>query len=138
MERVWLYSKGNKMKKEDIKLTAKLALLALVVIMALFALNASYRYYSVWSMEMAGKAKLAEASQSRQIQVEQAKGELEASKSIAEAIAIVGKATKQYPEYRKQMYIQAFAEALTNGTISQIVYIPTEAGIPILEAKRGN
>ena len=100
----------------------------------LFAVMITYRHYSVWSMEMQGKAKLAEATQSRQIQIEQAKAELEASKHRAEAIAIVGEAAQQFPEYRQQEYIGAFAEALKEGNISQIMYIPTEAGIPIMEA----
>jgi peptidyl-tRNA hydrolase len=47
---------------------------------------------------MQGKARLAEATQSRQIQVEQARGEVEAAKMRAEAIAIVGQATKDFPE----------------------------------------
>ncbi len=112
----------------------KLASAGLFTIVLFIGLMFGYRHYSVWSMEMQGKAKLAESTQSRQIQVEQAKAELEAAKFTAQAIAIVGKAAKEFPEYRNQMYIQAFAEALSNGDINQIMYIPTEAGIPILEA----
>lgn len=102
----------------------------------MFALSFTYRHYSVWSMEMQGKANLAKATQDRQIQVEQAKSEFEASKYVAKAIEIVGKSAQKYPEYRNQMYIQAFAEALQEGNIAQIIYVPTEAGIPILEANR--
>lgn len=101
-----------------------------------FGLAAVSRWYDVWSMEMQGKAKLAEASQSRQIQVEQAKAEKESATLRADAIAIVGQATKDFPEYRQQEYIGAFAEALKEGKMSQIIYIPTEAGMPILEAGR--
>jgi len=120
----------------NLKEMTQLIFLGIVMVILLFALAFTYRHYSVWSMEMQGKAKLAEATQSRQIQVEQAKAELEASEDVAKAITIVGEVAKKYPEYRKQMYIQAFAEALSNGTINQILYIPTEAGIPILEVKR--
>lgn len=81
-----------------------------------------------------GRALLTEASQTRMIQVEQARGELEAAKLRAEAIKIVGKAAQEYPEYRNQEYIGAFAEALKDGKINQIIYVPTEASIPILEA----
>ena len=97
---------------------------------------AGYRTYSVWSMEMQGKAKLAEATQSRQIQIEQAKGEREAASLRAEAISIVGKAAKEFPEYRQQEFIGSFAEALKEGKIHQIMYVPTEANIPITEANR--
>ena len=105
-------------------------------VMILILVTVGYRYYSVWSMEMQGKAKLAEATQSRQIQVEQAKAEKEAAVLRAEAIAIVGEAAKNFPEYRQQEFIGAFAEALKEGNIEQIMYIPTEAGIPLTEATR--
>ncbi len=117
----------------DLKIIVTRLLLTMVI---LFGTSVGYRHYLVWSMEMQGKAKLAEATQSRQIQVEQAKAELEAAKDTAEAIRIVGAVAQQYPEYRKQMFIQGFSEALSAGTINQIVYIPTDAGIPILEASR--
>ena len=99
-----------------------------------FGVAVLYRYYDVWSMEKQGQASLMKASQTRQIQVEQAKAEKEAATLRAEAIAIIGKAAKEYPEYRTQEYIGAFAEALKEGKMQQIIYVPTEANIPILEA----
>jgi regulator of protease activity HflC (stomatin/prohibitin superfamily) len=106
------------------------------VIVLGFGVVASYRYYDVWSMEMQGKAKLAEASQSRQIQVEQARAEKEAAVLRSEAIAIVGKAAKEYPAYSTLAYYSAMADALKEGKIQQMIYIPTEASLPITEAKR--
>ena len=126
----------NEEDKDFIKNVLIIIGVIIFIITLMFGGMFTYRHYSVWSMKMQGKAKLAEATQSRQIQVEQAKAELEASNHIAKAIEIVGKSAKKYPEYRNQMYIQAFAEALTMGKIKQIVYIPTEAGIPILEASK--
>ena len=76
------------------------------------------------------------ASQTRQIQVEQAKAEKEAATLRAEAIAIIGKAAKEYPEYRTQEYIGAFAEALKEGKMQQKIYVPTEANITVLESHR--
>lgn len=99
-----------------------------------FATSISYRYYQVWSMEMRGKALLAEAAQTRQILIETAKAEKEAAVERAEAIRIIGDIAKKYPEYRNQEYIMAFGEALKEGRINQIIYVPTEANIPILEA----
>lgn len=120
-----------------IKSIIKYGILVIVAtIIGGFALAAFSRYYDVWGQEMSGKAKLAEASQSRQIQVEQAKAELEASKLRAEAIQIMGKAAKEFPEYRQQEYMAAFGEALREGKMSQIIYVPTEANIPIMEANR--
>ena len=94
----------------------------------------AFPYYRVWSQDMRGQAALAEAKSSKQVQVEQARGELESSKLRAEAIKIIGKAAQDYPEYRNQEFIGAFGEALREGQIDQIIYIPTEANIPILEA----
>ena len=90
--------------------------------------------YKVYKLELVGKAKLAEATQTRKIQIEQANAELESSRIRAEAIQVIGEAAKKYPEYRLQEFIGAFSEALQEGTIDQIIYVPTEANIPILEA----
>ena len=90
--------------------------------------------YSVWQQSYSGRATLAKAEQTRQVIVTQAQAEREAAKARAEAIAIMGEAAHKYPEYRQQEFIGAFAEALKEGKIGQIIYVPTEANIPILEA----
>ena len=43
---------------------------------------------------------------------------------------------QKYPEYRQQEFIGAFAEAIQSGQVEQIIYVPTEANIPIVEAGR--
>ena len=121
----------------EMSLVKKIAIgvITLIVLTAsIFTIGVMNRHYQVWAQEMAGKAKLAEATQSRQIQIEQAKAEKESAKYRAEAIKIVGAAAKKFPEYRHQEFIGAFAEALKDGNINQIIYVPTEAGIPITEA----
>ena len=117
-------SKGNAI----LYVTGIIAFIVITVIVLAFP------YYRVWSQDMRGQAALAEAKSSKQVQVEQARGELESSKLRAEAIKIIGKAAQDYPEYRNQEFIGAFGEALREGQIDQIIYIPTEANIPILEA----
>jgi ATP-dependent protease ClpP protease subunit len=133
---------ATKQKRKNISMNVKMIITgtaaAVLGIVILFALASGVRYYKVWSQEMIGKAKLAEAGQTRQIQIEQARGELEASKLRAEAIQIMGEAAQRYPEYRQQEFMAAFGEALREGNIQQIVYIPTEANIPIMEANRIN
>jgi len=81
-----------------------------------------------------GKAVLAEAEHSRMARVEAAKAEKEAAQLTADAIAIVGEAAQKFPEYRQQEFYLALGEALQKGTIQQILYLPTEAGLPITEA----
>lgn len=90
--------------------------------------------YGVWQQGLKGEAELARAEQSRQILIEQAKAERESAKYRAEAIAIVGKAAKDYPEYRYQEFLGAFGEAFREGSIHQVVYVPTEGMVPITEA----
>ena len=99
-----------------------------------------YPQYNVWSKEMSGKAKLREAAYSRQIAVEEAKANLESeklnaqaeverAKGLAEAMEIEGgHLTDQYIKY---LWVKSINEK--NG--NEKIYVPTEAGIPVLEAK---
>lgn len=90
--------------------------------------------YNVWQKGLAGEATLKQAEQEKQILIEQAKAEVESAKLRAEAIQIMGQAAKEYPEYRLQEFMGAFADALQSESIHKIIYVPTEANIPILEA----
>ena len=92
--------------------------------------------WSVWQQGKSGEAALKRAEQEKQIMIEQAKAEVESAKLRAEAIKIVGKAAQEFPEYRLQEFMAAFADALQNDSISKIVFVPTEANIPITEAGR--
>lgn len=97
--------------------------------------------YRVWSQEMEGKAEFAKAEQNRKIRIEEAKANLEAeklnaqaeverAKGAAEAIRIEnGSITPTYIQY---LWVRQ-QNAQTN---NKIIYIPTEAGLPILEAGR--
>ena len=109
----------------------------LSLILLTLALMFGLPVYSVWQQEYSGRATLAKAEQTRQVLVTQAKAEREAAEARAQAIAIMGEAAQKYPEYRQQEFMASFAEALREGTIKQIIYVPTEANVPILEAGRG-
>ena len=97
--------------------------------------------YRVWSQEMAGKAEYAKAEQNRKIKIEEAKANLEAeklnaqaeverAKGAAEAIEIEnGKLTSTYIQY-------LWVRQQSGNNIDKIIYVPTEASIPILEAKQ--
>lgn len=89
-----------------------------------------------WVQERKGLANFKQAEQERRIMVEQAQAEKDSAALRAEAISIVGQAAKDFPEYRQQEFIGAFAESLQTCTGNQIIYVPTEAAIPILEAGR--
>lgn len=98
--------------------------------------------YRVYEQRLAGEAKLREAESSRQIQIEDAKGkeqaakllaqaEVERAKGVAEANRIIGDSLKNNPEYLTFKWIEQ-----VNADGNSVIYIPTEAGIPILEANR--
>lgn len=107
---------------------------AVVVIVIIGLLFFGLPIWNVWKSGLSGEADLNRAEQTKKIMIETARAEKESAKLRAEAIEIMGTAAKNFPEYRQQEFIQAFGEALREGTISQIIYIPTEANIPVLEA----
>jgi hypothetical protein len=113
-----------------------LSFLALIIIIG--AAMYGIPNYTVWQQGLAGEAKLKRAGQEKLIMIEKAKAEVEAAKYRSKAIALIGEMAKKYPEYRQQEFIGAFAEAMEEGNIDQIIYVATEAGIPILESNRLN
>ena len=93
-------------------------------------------HYRVWQQGMEGRARLGRAEQERQILIAQASAEREAAKLRSDAIQIIGQAAKDFPEYRLQEFMAAFAEALQSDSIDKIIFVPTEANIPVVEAGR--
>ncbi len=97
-------------------------------------------HYTVWTQGMRGEAELRRAEQNRQIAVQEAQAKLESAKLLADAEIIRAKGVSEANEivkkglggpegYLRYLYIQTLEE-----TQNQIIYIPTEAGLPILEA----
>jgi regulator of protease activity HflC (stomatin/prohibitin superfamily) len=111
-----------------------LTVAAALVIGAFFATLWIYSYVRVMNATSIGKAEFAQAEQNRQIKIKTAEAERDAAKLQAEAIQIVGEAAKAYPEYRHQEFLSAFGEALREGKMNQVIYVPTEANIPLMEA----
>lgn len=98
--------------------------------------------YGVWQQRLAGEAELARASQNRQIAsfeavaaLARAEGEARAevarARGNAEANHIVAEGLGGPQGYLEYLYI----DALKNHQ-GAVIYVPTEAGIPILEANR--
>lgn len=101
-----------------------------------------YPKYKVWSAQMEGEAEFAQAEQNRRIAVLEAESKLDAAKSlaaaeverakgVAQANEIIGQSLKGNESYLRWQWIQN----LENGN-NAVIYIPTEAGLPILEAGR--
>lgn len=96
--------------------------------------------YRIYHQRMEGAAKLAESEGSRQIAVQEAhakmesakmlaQAEIERAKGVAEANRIIGDSLKGNEDYLRYLWIHN----LETGNNS-IIYVPTEAGLPILEA----
>lgn len=110
-------------------------------ILAITLLLVAVPPYKVWSSEMRGKAEYMRAEQNRRIKVEEAKANLDAeklnaqaeverAKGAAEAIKIEnGSLTPTYIQY-------LWVRQQNANTNNRIIYIPTEAGLPVLEAGR--
>lgn len=99
--------------------------------------------YNVYEQRLAGEAELAKATYNRQVRVREAEAtkesatllaeaEVERAKGISAANKIIGDSLKGHEEYLRWLYI----EGLKDNKNSSIVYIPTEAGLPLLEAGR--
>jgi hypothetical protein len=130
--------------------------LLLMLMVCVSSCGGCYRQYSreqdMHDMEYKGKAKLLEAESEKRIQIEDAKGQEEASllrakarvtiakaeaeaeieraKGVAEANKIIGESLKGNDAYLRYLWITSIKDGK-----GERIYIPTEAGLPILEAK---
>ena len=126
------------MNKKNLAITLGSIVIILVCIVGLFI---AIPYYNVWQQEMSGRAEFAKAEQIRKIKIEEAKANLEAeklnaqaeierAKGAAEAIRIEnGSLTPSYIQY-------LWVRQQSNLNDKTVIYIPTEANLPILEANR--
>lgn len=129
-------------KQDSIFLTIGLALAIGLLVSILFGAWWGYKTMSVWSASKAGQAQLAKADWNRQIAVKEAKAKMESAKLLAQAdIArakgvaksnkIIGQSLNHNESYLTWLWIDSIKE-----TKNQIIYVPTEASLPVLEASR--
>lgn len=115
-------------------------LLALIGFGGVGGCMALYPKYNVYSSRMAGQAQLAEAEGNRQIAVRaamakrdsarmEADAEIIRARGVAEANRIVAQGLGGPEGYLRYLYINNLENSK-----GQIIYVPTEAGLPILEA----
>lgn len=97
--------------------------------------------YNVYSAEQEGKAALAKANQNREIAVREAQAKMDAAhllaqaevaraEGVAKANKIIGDSLKENEAYLRWLWIEGMKE----NQHSQVIYVPTEANLPILEA----
>ncbi|MDQ5950980.1 MAG: hypothetical protein QG639_257 [Patescibacteria group bacterium] len=120
-----------------------LVILVIGVIAGFFSLFYVWPKYKIWQREQAGRSALAEAEWSKKIAVEEARArlesekfnalaEIERAKGVAQSNAIIGDSLKGNDEYLRYLWITH----VESGQNKQVIYVPTEAGLPILEAQR--
>jgi len=120
---------------------AVIGIVVLVIVMVGIGL-VGWPIYGVWSARKAGEAELAQADQNRQIAVAQARAKAESAhfeaeaeitraEGVARANEIIGKSLQGNEDYLRYLWINGLEQ-----NRNAVIYIPTEGGLPILEAGR--
>jgi uncharacterized membrane protein YqiK len=128
--------------------SGKIVIGSLLVIAAIVSiLMVGLPIYNVWQQEMAGKAEMAKAEQNRRILVEEAKAKLEAeklnaqaeierAKGMAEAMRVEnGTLNETYNQY---LFIRTLEKLADKGDLPQIIYIPTNGMVPVMDVSKKN
>lgn len=118
------------------------AIIAVTLLASLLAGCDMYPPYRVYNARKTGEAELAQADSAKKIQILDAEAKMESAKAYAEAEvirasgvakanAIIGESLKGNEAYLRYLWIQNLSASEGKG---QVIYVPTEAGLPILEA----
>ena len=112
------------------------AIIFLLISMVIYG----YPQYKVWQQRLAGQAELARAEQNRKIAIQEAEAKKESARALAEAEviraegvakanSIIGESLRGNESYLRYLWIQTL-----NDNPQNVIYVPTETGLPILEA----
>lgn len=112
----------------------------IVLVGGCWGLAALHKEYAIWSERKRGEAEYAHAEANRKIAILEAQAKKEAARAlgeaeviraegVAQANKIIGDSLQNNEGYLRYLWIQGLQ---TNQM--QVVYVPTEAGLPILEA----
>lgn len=96
--------------------------------------------YGVYHQRLEGEAELAKANYSKQIAIQEAHAKMESAKlladaeviragGVAKANQIIGDSLKNNEDYLRYLFVNNLEH-----TQNQVIYVPTEANMPILEA----
>lgn len=114
------------------------------LILFIFLCMWAYPIYNVYSARKEGEAALAHATYSKEVQVAESKAKMEAASyeaqadtirahGVAKSNEIIGKSLRENKEYLNWLWINQLEK-----NQNAVIYIPTEANMPILEAGRLN
>ena len=113
---------------------------AAIILLLISTVIYGYPQYKVWQQRLAGQAELARAEQNRKIAIQEAEAKKESARALAEAEviraegvakanSIIGESLRGNESYLRYLWIQTL-----NDNPQNVIYVPTEAGLPILEA----
>lgn len=119
-----------------------LGLIGIIIVALAAGFFIGYPEYKVWKMDKAGQAQLAEAEWTKRIAIEEAKADLESAKLEKEAMVIraqgTAEANKIVSGSLDPLYIDYLVANRLVDSNTQVVYIPTEGSLPIIEAGRNS
>jgi regulator of protease activity HflC (stomatin/prohibitin superfamily) len=112
------------------------------VVIVVTATMAGCPHYNVYEQRTQGEAELQRANYSKQVAVQEAQAkmdaakllaaaEVERAKGVAKANQIIGDSLHNNEDYLRYLFVNNLEH-----TQNQVIYIPTEANMPILEATR--
>lgn len=130
--------------KQDVRIDTLLRDLLIGAVALIVLVMGGCPHYNVWRQGLVGKAALSRAQQDRQIAVQEAQAkrdsammyaeaEIERAKGVAEANRIIGESLHKNQDYLRYLWVTEVAGKDVDKTV---VYVPTEANVPILEAGR--
>lgn len=119
------------------------AIMFVLIVVSLFAIVggcAVYPQYNVYSSRLAGEAELERQKSEKQVAIQAAlakkesaellaQAEVTRAKGVAEANRIIGASLSNNEAYLRYLWISNM-----EGSGKEVIYVPTEAGLPILEA----
>jgi regulator of protease activity HflC (stomatin/prohibitin superfamily) len=122
--------------------TAVIVLIVLAAVAFIVSLFFVLPMWNVWSSGLQGEAELKQAEWNRQIAIKEAEAkknaavmlaeaEVERAKGVAQANKIIGDSLKGNEDYLRYLWVDSLQH-----TKDQIIYVPTETNLPILEASR--
>lgn len=112
----------------------------LLCVMGVGSCVAVYPQYNVYSQRLAGEAELARQESEKKVAVQAALAKKESAQlladaeviraeGVAKANKIIGESLKDNESYLRYLWINNMGE-----NQKEVYYVPTEAGLPILEA----
>ena len=129
------------MEEFDVAKIMKAGILSVLVLIAsIWGLVSLHKVYDVWAQHKEGEAELAKAESNRKIKILEARAVEESAKSLAQAEIIrargvaaanqiIGASLKENEGYLRYLWITGL-----DHSNHQVIYVPTEANLPILEA----